>query len=164
MERSAGEEETDQAGNRSRDGFVNFPVDKNTNLLYHPLPDLDRKRLIGSDQFLFRKCALWLGILSSLITFIPYARLRVPLLFIEIYCVCYYFSAQAKIAFDDIAVDRERQRGLSAANGNVPEAAEWLNQVLRKLWSMLDPEIFEPAKDLLEDIVCHHSMYRLDCS
>lgn len=147
------EEEKEEDGRRARSAFSDFPDGKSTNLLYHPLPQLDRKRLLTVEQSLFMRCALWVGAISTAITCIPSMMVRVPLLLLSIYSVSYYFAVQAKDTFNALHVDRERQRGISAAQATVPESSEWLNQILAHLWPLIDPEIFSPAKNLLEDIM-----------
>lgn len=77
-----------------------------------------------------------------------------------------------KIGIDERRWERERQRGQAAtvaslnsygeskepstdvagAEGNM-EGAEWLNGVMRGLWEVMDPAIFEAAAGTLEDVM-----------
>lgn len=150
------QEQEQQPNDQDRQGanaFTDFPKDKSTNLLFHPLPKLDERRWLTIQQTLFSKCAIILVAFSMVLQLIPSLWFRMPLMLVSLYVVTYYFASQAKDALEGLQVDQERQRGTQATQASIPESTEWLNQVLGTVWPLLDPEILAPGKDLLEDVM-----------
>ncbi|EPS43590.1 hypothetical protein H072_2387 [Dactylellina haptotyla CBS 200.50] len=55
------------------------------------------------------------------------------------------------------SVDRnwesERLRAKAAVDSLMPETTEWLNEIIGTVWQLINPEMFQPAADTLEDIM-----------
>ncbi|KAJ6263025.1 Tricalbin-1 [Drechslerella dactyloides] len=49
--------------------------------------------------------------------------------------------------------DSERLRAQAAVESLMPETTEWLNEIIGTVWNLINPEMFQPAADTLEDIM-----------
>ncbi|KAK6543529.1 hypothetical protein TWF694_000275 [Orbilia ellipsospora] len=49
--------------------------------------------------------------------------------------------------------ESERQRAKAAVDSLIPETTEWLNEIIGTVWQLINPEMFQPAADTLEDIM-----------
>ncbi|KAH8119808.1 hypothetical protein DFH11DRAFT_1837886 [Phellopilus nigrolimitatus] len=100
----------------------------------------------------------------------PYLGLAVFLIFtvtppsILAYILLFTLDNQSAEDFADRVWDAERTRGLAAGGdyngdgmagdeGRVRESAEWLNTVLKGIWPIINPDLFNSVVDMLEDIM-----------
>ncbi|KAF3263373.1 hypothetical protein TWF192_005654 [Orbilia oligospora] len=49
--------------------------------------------------------------------------------------------------------ESERLRAKAAVDSLMPETTEWLNEIIGTVWQLINPEMFQPAADTLEDIM-----------
>jgi len=49
--------------------------------------------------------------------------------------------------------ESDRLRAKAAVDSLMPETTEWLNEIIGTVWQLINPEMFQPAADTLEDIM-----------
>ncbi|KIJ54345.1 hypothetical protein M422DRAFT_73809 [Sphaerobolus stellatus SS14] len=80
------------------------------------------------------------------------------------YCLIFRLRRIAQQDFEDRVVHSERLRGLRAGSDQdgdgtveteerMKESAEWVNEFLRGVWPIINPQMFQALVDLLEDVM-----------
>lgn len=128
------------------------------NALLYPLPPAPEdtyalKTLVPS----LRRRAHWALLCWSVcaLAVLPSATTVLFLLFTNAAVVIGLHVAQRRLedGLQRERLAREEARGEEVEKAAMPEGAEWLNGVLRGLWPLVNPDLFESVADTLEDVL-----------
>lgn len=90
------------------------------------------------------------GIYAAILSLIP---LPIPLIIALTACLLWRIWLHIDNEADKLAYEQERQRALDskASIGGIQESCNWMNQILSRVWGIINPDLFTLGIDLLED-------------
>lgn len=95
--------------------------------------------------------ALWL--LTAVRRWSPFLTGAVIVVFAgSVYAAHGIVANKLEKELDRMRMNMERQRGL-AASPPTPESTEWLNALISTIWQEINPAMFEPLVDMIEDVL-----------
>ena len=132
--------------------FVDLPIHgKRSNVMFYTLPDpqFDLHHENVMQWFMRFPMVVVIGELVRYFI-IDFGRLTA----IGIYfCAGYWIREQMNLSWSAIKLDTVKRRADEALAKKVPESVEWLNAVVGAIWKQIDPDIFTPVVDKLEDVM-----------
>ncbi|EIM22815.1 hypothetical protein WALSEDRAFT_59632 [Wallemia mellicola CBS 633.66] len=90
------------------------------------------------------------GIYTAILSIIP---LPIPLIIALTACLLWRIWWHLDNEADKLVYEQERQRVLNskASIGGIQESCNWMNQILSRVWGIINPDLFTLGIDLLED-------------
>ena len=90
------------------------------------------------------------GVYAAILSLIP---LPIPLIIALTAALLWRIWLHVDNEADKLAYEQERQRALDskASVGGIQESCHWMNQILSRVWGIINPDLFTLGIDLLED-------------
>lgn len=125
-----------------------------TNILFHPTPSVSYEPMFAAMEQ--RAGVLCIGILIAIVVvgkmFGGALKGLIPLAMVVTSGVWLWMKEVVRSG-REVEWSSEQERGETATANLLPESVEWMNTFLKVVWGLINPDMFAPIADTIEDVM-----------